>query len=74
MKHLFYILGLFIGSFVTVTLIWGGIVWVMCWALIAIGVTTIGGWTVAFSWKLVLIVALAYTILRNIFAPRTSSK
>jgi len=74
MKHLFYILGLFIGSFITVTLIWGGIVWVMCWALIAIGVTTIGGWTVAFSWKLVLIVALTYTILRNIFAPRTSSK
>ena len=74
MKHLFYILGLFIGSFITVTLIWGGIVWVMCWALIAIGITTIGGWTVAFSWKLVLIVALIYTILRNIFAPRTSSK
>jgi uncharacterized membrane protein len=74
MKHLFYILGLFIGSFITITLIWGGIVWVMCWALIAIGVTTIGSWTVAFSWKLVLIVALTYTILRNIFAPRISSK
>ena len=74
MKHLFYILGLFIGSFISVTLIWGCIVWVMCWALIAIGITTIGGWTVAFSWKLVLIVALTYTILRNIFAPRISSK
>jgi hypothetical protein len=69
MKHLIYILGLIIGTLVTSTLIWGGIVWVLCWALTAIGITVIGGWTVAFSWKLVIIVALVYTVLHGIFSP-----
>ena len=39
-------------------LIYGGIVWVLVWALNALGVYAIGSFTVAFSWKLVIIVAL----------------
>lgn len=33
-----------------------GIVWLICWCLKAIGIVTIFGWTVAFSWPLVLVV------------------
>jgi hypothetical protein len=39
-----------------------GIVWVLCWALRAIGVTTILGWEVAFSWPLVLVVMIISSI------------
>lgn len=67
------VVGLLI-AFALSFLIWGGIVWLLTWALTAIGITAIGGWTVAFSWKLVLIVALIYSILHGIFAPPTSSK
>ena len=56
--------------FGTATLWWGAITWVLCWALTSIGITTIFGWTVAFSWKLVLILA----ILSSLFAPKTYHK
>jgi len=46
----------------------GGVVWVLCWALKAVGITTIGSWTVAFSWPLVLIVWLVSWFLRSIFS------
>lgn len=69
MKHLFYILGIFLITLAISLLVWGGIVWLLCWALTAIGITVIGGWTVAFSWKLVIIVALIYTVLHGIFSP-----
>ena len=63
------ILGIFVATLFVSLLVWGGIVWLFCWALTAIGITVIGGWTVAFSWKLVIIVALIYTILHGIFSP-----
>ena len=69
MKSVFYILGFFLASLFVSLLVWSGIVWILCWALTAIGITVIGGWTVAFSWKLVIIVALIYSILHGIFSP-----
>ena len=44
-----------------------GLVWLLCWSLKAIGITTIGGWTVTFSWPLVLIFTIASIALRGIF-------
>lgn len=44
-----------------------GLVWLLCWLLPAIGVATIGTFTIVFSWKLALIVWLILTILRSIF-------
>lgn len=44
-----------------------GLVWLLCWGLKAVGITTIGGWTVAFSWPLVLIFTVIYIILHGIF-------
>ena len=51
-------------------LCWGGITWLLCWALTSIGITTICGWTVAFSWKLVLILA----ILSSLVSPKVIHK
>lgn len=72
MKFIPCFVGLLIGTFAVSFLIWGGIVWLLCWALTAIGIVSICGWTVAFSWKLVLIVAIVYTILHSIFSPTIS--
>lgn len=44
-----------------------GLVWLLCWALNAIGIMTIGGVAVAFSWPLVLVVWLVSALLRGIF-------
>ena len=44
-----------------------GLVWLLGWGLKAIGITAIGGWTVDFSWPLVLIFTVIYMILRGIF-------
>ena len=43
------------------------LVWLICWGLKAVGITTIGSWTVAFSWPLVLIFTLVYMFLHGIF-------
>lgn len=48
-------------------LINAGIVWVITWGLIKIGITTICGWTVAFSWPLVIVFTLVVMILKAIF-------
>lgn len=42
-------------------------VWVLCWAVKKIGVTTIAGWTVAFSWPLALIVWIISLFLHSLF-------
>ena len=44
-----------------------GTVWILCWALKAAGITTIAGWTVAFSWPLVVFVWLLLGTIRGIF-------
>ena len=49
-------------AFAICLLIYGAIVWVLVWALNALGVYTIGSFAVAFSWKLVIIVALVTSL------------
>lgn len=58
---LFY-LAAFIIVFGIAFLMEAGMVWVLCWALRAIGITTILGWKVAFSWPLVLVVMIISSI------------
>ena len=64
-----YVIGLYLVTlaicFALSLLIWGGITWVAVWALTSMGVTTIGSWTVAFSWKLVILIALVFSLLRT---------
>lgn len=43
------------------------VVWALCWALNALGVTTICGFAVVFSWPLVLVIWLVWFLLRSIF-------
>lgn len=44
-----------------------GVVWLLCWALNAIGIMTIGSVAVAFSWPLVLVVWLVSILLHGVF-------
>lgn len=53
---------------------WFVVLKILCWALPAIGITTIGSWTIAFSWKLVLICSIASAILSGIFKSNTTVK
>lgn len=48
-------------------LIEAGFIWVLCWALNAIGITTICGVAVTFSWPLVLAIWIISILLRGIF-------
>ena len=73
MKKAIVVIFSFLVGLAIAALVWGGIVWVLCWLLKAIGIATIGSWTVAFSWKLTLLVALVYKILESIFAQRKSN-
>jgi hypothetical protein len=41
---------------------------VLCWGLKAIGIFTIGSWTVAFSWKAVLIFSVVLAVLKSVFS------
>ena len=43
------------------------VVWLLCWGLKAIGIYTICGWTVAFSWPLVLVFVIVCSTLGGIF-------
>lgn len=63
------VIGLLIGYAISF-LLNAGLVWLLCWGLKAIGITAIGGWTVAFSWPLVLLFTIVYMILRGIFSKR----
>ena len=58
---IFYLVA-FIIVFGIAFLMEAGIVWVLCWALKAIGVTTILGWEVAFSWPLVIVIMIISSI------------
>ena len=44
-----------------------GLVWLFCWLLPAIGIASIGSFTIVFSWKLVLVIWLIVVILHSIF-------
>lgn len=45
----------------------GLLLWGACWALNTIGINTIGGWTVEFSWALVVLFTIVEIILKSIF-------
>lgn len=62
MVALFVILSLVISFLVT-----AGLVWVLCWALPAIGIVAIGSFTIVFSWKLALVVWVIMFLLQSIF-------
>lgn len=64
---IFAIIGIVLFAFIISFLGTAAIVAILCWGLPALGITTIGTWTIAFSWKLVLVVAVILTILRSIF-------
>ena len=55
-------------------LINAGVVWALCWGLNAIGITSIGGWTVQFSWPLVVVFTLATIIIGGFFRSEKSGK
>ena len=61
------LIGLLIGYAISF-LLNAGLVWLLCWGLKAIGITAIGGWTVAISWPLVLIFTIVYIILHSVFS------
>lgn len=52
-------------------LLTAGFVWVLCWALPAIGITVIGGFVIVFSWKLALAVWVVLLLLRSLFTVST---
>lgn len=53
---------------------WLVILKILCWALPAIGITTIFGWTISFSWPLVFICSIASSVLSGIFKSVTTVK
>ena len=49
-------------------LLTSGLIWLLCWLLPAIGITAIGTFTIAFSWKLALVVWVILALLQSIFS------
>lgn len=49
-------------------LLTSGLIWLLCWLLPAIGITAIGTFTIAFSWKLALAVWIILRLLQSIFS------
>ena len=63
------IVALFIGF-----LIDAGVVWLLCWGLNAIGIHSICGWNVTFSWPLVVVFVIITCVLSGIFKGSKSNK
>lgn len=61
-----FLIGFILGIIISL-LVNAGVVWVITWGLVEIGITTICGWTVAFSWPLVIVFTLVVMILKAIF-------
>lgn len=70
---LFVIIGLLIG-FGLAFLINAATVWIIVTLLKAIGITMIGGWTVAFSWPLVLLFTIITMVIRGIFSIKITTE
>ena len=49
-------------------LLTSGLIWLLCWLLPAIGITAIGTFTIAFSWKLALAIWIVLALLQSIFS------
>ena len=65
---------IFLGVLGISFLVNAGIVWVIVWALKALGVVSIFGWTVAFSWPLVVLFTVVWMVLSGIFKSTTTVK
>lgn len=61
MVILFVILSLAVSFLAT-----AGLVWLLCWALIGIGIVAIGSFTIVFSWKLALAIWIIMFLLMSI--------
>ena len=72
MKTIFAIVGVILISFILSFFSTAAIVAILCWGLPVIGITSIGTWTIAFSWKLVLLVSCLLTILRSILSTKVT--
>ena len=48
-------------------LLTSGLVWLLCWLLPALGITTIGTLVIVFSWELALAVWIVLLLLRSLF-------
>ena len=51
-----------------------GLVWLICWGLNVLGIYTICGLSVSFSWPLVIVIWAVGAILRGIFKSTSKSK
>jgi hypothetical protein len=49
-------------------LLTSGLVWLLCWLLPALGITTIGTFVIVFSWKLALAIWIILVLLQSIFS------
>ena len=49
-------------------LLTSGLIWLLCWLLPAIGITTIGTFTIVFSWKLALAIWIILALLQSSFS------
>ena len=49
-------------------LLTSGLIWLLCWLLPALGITAIGTFTIAFSWKLALAIWIILALLQSIFS------
>ena len=47
-------------------LINAALVWLVCWGLVKIGITAICGWSVGFSWPLVIVITAITAIINMI--------
>ena len=55
-------------SLVVSFLLTSGLVWLLCWLLPALGITTIGTFVIVFSWKLALAIWIILVLLQSIFS------
>lgn len=46
-------------------LAYAGLIWLLCWGLTKIGITSILGWQVHFSWTLVVVIAIISSLLKT---------
>lgn len=68
------IIGAFLAVLAVMFLIDAGLVWLVVWGLNAIGIHSIFGWAVVFSWPLVVVVVVITMILRGIFSISVRNK
>jgi len=69
-----FVISLFVLSVAICLGLSAGTIWLLCWGLNAIGIHSICGWSVHFSWPLVLVFTIVYMILKSIFKNTTENE